>query len=142
MMGFSVAALIVSTMSSEARLGETSIQCFERYGNAKTDAGIKTNDKLYPVLQGAILRTFEHKGWTIRAAFLELDGPAVRVQYQKLFSSGDIQIKDFEAEAILEAYTPTGTTWKKIGPTLVFGHRWERSDGAIAESNHIYADAA
>ena len=155
-LGFGIAALMITTVSSSARLGDTGLQCSDRYGNAKSGQSIKAWDKSFPVLEGAIHRTYEYQGWKIRAAFLELDGPAVRVNYQKLTSSGNIQIKDYEVEAILKANTPDGTTWKAVaynnpnspnkGVTKVLegiivgsmGQKmWQRTDGAIAGSDQI-----
>jgi hypothetical protein len=32
--------------------------------------------------------SYEYQGWKIRAAFLQLDGPAVRMDYQKIAMTG------------------------------------------------------
>ena len=53
------------------------------------------------------------QGWKIRAAFLQLDGPAVRMDYQKIITAGvSPQIQDYELQAIMAANTPPGTSWK------------------------------
>lgn len=44
--------------------------------------------------------------------FLQLDGPAVRMDYSKLGT--DIVIKDYELQAIATASTPAGMTWTQI----------------------------
>jgi len=109
-------------------------------------------EKMSPLLQGAIERTFVYNGWQIRAAFLELDGAAVRIQYQKLpGASPNLAIQDFEYSAILAGEASSGTAWrpvafedpnspahgyqKAIGDMLMNGvgaKAWQRSDGAIA----------
>ena len=150
----SVTALFViaSAQQSSARLGETTIQCADRYGPAKTDQGTTSIEKMFPLLQGAIERTFVYNGWKIRAAFLELDGPAVRIQYQKLpGASPSPVIQDYEYSAILSGEAYVGMAWqpvafeypnspvqgvqKAIGNALISGvgaKAWQRSDGAIA----------
>jgi hypothetical protein len=90
---------------------------------------------------------YEYQGWKIRAAFLQLDGPVVRMDYSKL--GRDLVIKDYELQAIMAANTPAGTTWTPIAydnpdspnkgvakavEAFVVGatqKMWRRSDGAI-----------
>ena len=103
-------------------------------------------DKSLPLLEGAVHHTYEYQGWKIRAAFLQLDGPAVRMDYSKLGS--DIVIKDYELQAIVTAETPAGMTWTRMaydnpnspnkgaakaleGIVAVGQKMWQRSDGAI-----------
>jgi hypothetical protein len=105
-------------------------------------------DKNSPLLEGAIHHTYEYQGWKIRAAFLQLDGPAVRLDHSKL--GPNVVIKDYELAAIMKASTPAGMTWKKIAynnpdtpnkmPIKLFesyfgealGQKmWQRSDEAI-----------
>lgn len=104
-----------------------------------------------PILEGAIHHTYEFQGWKIRAAFLQIDGPAVRMDFTKLpQTESNATIKDYEIEAIMTGNTPAGMTWKQIvynnpdspnkglnktveayfaGAT---GQKmWQRSDGAI-----------
>jgi hypothetical protein len=137
--------------SSEARIGETSLQFIDRYGGPKDTTLTKILDTQSPLVEGAIHHTYEYQGWKIRAAFLQLDGPAVRMDFQKLSrAASGIIIKDYELEAIRTANTPAGMTWKQIiyndpnssnGPlgklgeayfASVMGEKmWQRSDGAI-----------
>ena len=108
----------------------------------------KTADKMSPLMEGAIHHTYEFRGWKIRAAFLQLDGPCVRADYQKIFRAGTKpQIQDYELAAITLANTPAGMSWKQIpcsNPDLsanpvsqavagaVTGQKmWQRTDGAI-----------
>src|SRR5947207_9016849 len=107
--------LFVLATSSEARIGETAIQCANRYGAPKDTPPSRIMDKNSPLVEGAIHHTYEYQGWKIRAAFLQLDGPAVRMDFQKLGGAASgITIKDYELEAIAFANTPTGMTWKQI----------------------------
>ncbi len=143
-----IAALIVSSTAAFARIGETTLQFVARYGAPKDSATSKIYDKNSPILEGAIHHTYEYQGWKIRAAFLQLDSPAVRMDYSKLGTS--LQIKDYEVQAIMTGNTPAGMTWKQIPfknpntPDKVvnkafeayFGgslgeKMWQRSDGAI-----------
>jgi len=80
--------LLLASVSSHARLGETSIQCADRYGPAKSDQATASFDKTFPILDGAIQKTFAFGGWQIRTAFLELDGPSVCIVYQKIPGAG------------------------------------------------------
>ena len=132
--------------SADARIGETPIQFVDRYGAPKDTASSKIMDKSFPLLEGAVHHTYEYQGWKIRAAFLQLDGPAVRMDFQKY--GPDIQIKDYELEAIMKANTPAGMTWapmaydnpdspnkglaKAVESFVAVGQKmWRRSDGAI-----------
>jgi len=129
-----------------ARIGETPIQFVDRYGAPKDTASSKIMDKSFPLLEGAVHHTYEYQGWKIRAAFLQLDGPAVRMDFQKF--GPDVLIKDYELEAIMKANTPTGMTWapmaydnpdspnkgltKALEPFVAVGQKmWRRNDDAI-----------
>jgi len=132
----------------QARIGESVTQLADRYGMPKDTVSTKTADKMSPLIEGAIHYTYEFRGWKIRAAFLQLDGPCVRADYQKIFRAGTKpQIQDYELAAITLANTPDGMSWKQIpysNPDLsanpvsqalavaVTGQKmWQRSDGAI-----------
>ena len=143
---------------ADARIGETSIQYVDRYG-APTDSSLtKISDSQSPLIEGAIHHTYEYQGWKIRAAFLQLDGPAVRMDYQKIITAGvSPQIQDYELQAIMAANTPPGTSWKpkmydnpnspnkglaKFGEAYIanaIGEKmWQRRDGAtIWLRNHL-----
>lgn len=145
------AAVIVILASSaqvaDARLGETPIQCVDRYGAPKDTQATKIYDKGSPLLEGAVHHVYEYQGWKIRAAFLQLDGPAVRLDYSK--RGPDLVIKDYELQAIMKANTPAGMMWSpmvydnanspnrgvaKALEAFVVGSTqkmWRRSDGAI-----------
>ena len=75
--------LLLHTASSHARIGETAIQFADRYGAPKDTQLTKIVDKSSPLVEGAIHHTYEYQGWKIRAAFLQLDGPCVRMDYSK-----------------------------------------------------------
>jgi hypothetical protein len=78
------------------------------------------------------ITTYEYQGWKIRAAFLQLDGPAVRMDYQKILSAGvNPVIQDYELQAIMNANTPKA--WRKQWEAFVAGGQkmWRRTDGAI-----------
>lgn len=139
--------LLVPYSLALARIGETALQLVDRYGPPKDTPVSKNSDKLYPLLEGAIQHRYEHKGWKIRAAFLELDGPCVRMEFQKMALPA---IQDYELEAIMTANAPAGMAWKRIiydnpdSPngaisklgeayfaTVIGQKMWERSDGAV-----------
>lgn len=137
--------------SAEARIGETPIQFADRYGRPKDTNLTAIVDKSSPLLERAVHHTYEYQGWKIRAAFLQLDGPAVRMDFQKTSATTTgIVIREDELQAIATANTPTGTTWKQImynnpdSPSKGIGKlvegfimgaagdkMWQRSDGAI-----------
>lgn len=137
--------------AAQARIGETSLQFVDRYGGPKDTSSSKIWDKNSPLVEGAIHHTYEYQGWRIRAAFLQLDGPAVRMDFQKMSGAASgISIQDYELQAIATANTPGGMTWKqilydnpdspnkglaKIAEGFIGGvagqKMWRRSDGAI-----------
>jgi hypothetical protein len=148
LMRVAFAFLMFSSATAFARIGETALQFIDRYGPPKDTASSKMMDKSSPLVEGAIHHRYEYQGWKIRAAFLQLDGPAVRMEYSKIGPA--VQIKDYELEAIMTANTPSGTTWKQIAynnPDLpstglnkfsqalagsMMGEKmWQRTDGAI-----------
>jgi hypothetical protein len=137
--------------SAEARIGETPIQFADRYGRPKDTNLTAIVDKSSPLVERAVHHTYEYQGWRIRAAFLELDGPVVRMEFQKTSAATtSIVIREDELQAIAAANTPTGMTWKQVmynnpdSPSKGIGKlfegfimgaagdkMWQRSDGAI-----------
>jgi hypothetical protein len=143
-----IPGLIFLSATAFARIGETALQFIDRYGAPRDTPSSKILDKNSPILERAIHHTYEYQGWKIRAAFLQLDGTAVRMEYSKMATSP--QIKDYELQAIMNANTPPGTTWKQVpynNPDLksegvtkfvqsyfagALGEKmWQRSDGVI-----------
>jgi hypothetical protein len=142
---------VVIPSSARAGIGETALQFADRYGPPKDTSLTQITDKNSPLVEGGIHHTYEYHGWKIRAAFLQLDGPCVRMEYQKLPTSGvNPRIQDYELQAIAAGNTPTGMTWKRVmydnpdSPNKglsklaeayfagVSGQKmWQRSDGAI-----------
>ena len=136
---------------AQARIGETALQFVDRYGPPKDSQVTKYTDKTSPLEEGAIHHNYEYQGWKFRAAFLQLDGPCVRMDYQKILTAGvKPEIQDFELQAIAAANTPPGMTWKQMmynNPDLPGGafqkltqgyfagaigeKMWQRTDGAI-----------
>ena len=143
--------------NADARLGETPIQFVDRYGGPKDNVVSKNLDRLQPLVEGAIHHVYDYQGWKIRAAFLQVNGPAVRLDYQKVGNGPTgIQIRADELEAIRSANTPPGMTWKQIpfnnpnSPNRTAGKAveaifydfmgqkmWQRSDGAILSLRSI-----
>ena len=143
--------LVVSCATAFARLGETADQFAGRYGTPKDTPGSKISDKNFPLLEGAIHHTYEYQGWRIRAAFVQPDGPAVRMEYSKTIKAGvNATIQDYELQAIMNANTPAGMTWKQTAynnpnsansglskffesylGNAVGEKMWQRSDDAI-----------
>lgn len=133
----------------QARIGETALQFVDRYGGPKDTSSTKISDKNSPLVEGAIHHTYEYQGWRIRAAFLQLDGPAVRMDFQKLSGAASgITIQDYELQAIMTANASVGMTWspmaydnpdspntglaKSIEGFVAVGQKmWRRTDGAI-----------
>jgi len=145
--GVRIASIFVSliiTIAAQARIGETALQFIDRYGPPKDTPSSKILDKNSPLIEGAMHHIYEYQGWKIRAAFLQLDGPAVRVDYSKL--GPDLAIKDYEWKAIMTANTPAGMTWTPMaynnpdspnkrlakameGLVAVGQKMWRRTDG-------------
>jgi hypothetical protein len=137
--------------SARAGLGESAIQLADRYGSPKDTAGSQIHDKTFSLVEGAIHHTYEYQGWKIRAAFLQLDGPCVCMEYQKIIPTGvNPRIQDYELQAIAAGSTPAGMTWNRVmynnpdSPNKglsklaeayfagAIGERmWQRSDGAV-----------
>jgi hypothetical protein len=108
---FCFALLTIAAGSAAARIGETASQCANRYGPPKDTPSSKILDRSSPLLEGAVHHVYEYQGWKIRAAFLQLDGPAVRIDYSKV--GPDVLTKDYELQAIMSANTPAGMTWAR-----------------------------
>src|SRR5438445_12620752 len=72
------AVTLCSANRSDARIGETTLQCVARYGPPKATPSSKFMDKYSPLLEGAIAYIYEYKGRKSSAPFLQLSGPAVR----------------------------------------------------------------
>jgi len=139
------------TVAAEARIGETPIQFADRYGRPKDTNLTAITDKTSPLVESAVHHTYEYQGWRIRAAFLELDGPCIRIDFQKTSAAvSGIIIRDDELQAIASANTAAGMTWKQIAydnpdspnkgvakalEGMIFGmagqKMWQRSDGAL-----------
>jgi hypothetical protein len=97
---------ILTSATAFARLGETEIQFVDRYGAPKDSPALDNN---FPLLEGAIHHIYEYEGWRIRAAFVEPNGPAVRMEYSKLLKAGvNATIQDYELQAIMTTNTPAG----------------------------------
>ena len=146
-----IALLFCGLDRAAARIGETPIQFADRYGAPKDSPSSKIMDKNSPLVEGAVHHRYEYQGWRIRAAFLQLDGPAVRMEFSKLPATGvNPTVKDYEIQAIATANTPPGMSWKQImynNPDLpgnmvtklgqayfasaVGEKMWQRTDGAI-----------
>jgi hypothetical protein len=133
---------------AEDRLGGTADQFAARYGPPQDSPAL---DKSFPLLEGAIHHTYEFEGWKIRVAFVEPERRALRMEYSKIIKTGvGPTIQDYELQAIMNANTLAGTTWKQIAYNnpdsankgvnklveAYFGEAlgqkmWQRSDGAI-----------
>ncbi len=111
---FPILLSLVLIATAEARIGDTSLQFIDRYGAPKDSPASQITDKGSPLVEGAIHHTYEYQGWKIRAAFLQLDGPAVRMGFSKLWNGQNIAIKGYELEAIASANTPPGMSWKPM----------------------------
>ena len=142
---------LVLAVSTDARLGETAIQFADRYGVPKDSKVTRMSDTSHPILAGALHHTYEYQGWTIRAAFLQLDGPAVRMEFQKRpAASVSSTIEDYELQAIASANLAPGMAWQQTIYTnansphkglakipeaffadAIGARMWQRSDGAI-----------
>ena len=139
------------TAPAYGRLGETPLEFANRYGSPRNTQFTRSMDTTRPLVVGAIHHTYEYQGWKIRAAFLQLDGGAVRMEFQKRSDTGGSPgIEDYELQAIGDANLPAGMTWKqtiysnpnspnkgiaKLGEAFfadAIGEKvWQRTDGAI-----------
>lgn len=144
-----IAVVSLLPIVAGARIGETPIQCADRYGPPKDTPQDRHGSRQTDLVEGAIHHTYNHQGWKIRVAFLTLDGPAVRMDFQKLSGSRpSTVIEDYELQAIATANTPPGMSWKRVaynypdspnkglakmaeGLFAVGQMMWQRSDGAI-----------
>jgi hypothetical protein len=153
----SILTAFVLITSVDARIGETPIQFADRYGRPKDTNLTAIVDKSSPLLERAVHHTYEYHGWKIRAAFLELNGSAVRMDFQKTSAATTgLVIRDDELQAIATANTPAGMTWKQVmynnpdSPSKGIGKLfegflmdvagqkiWQRSDGAILSLKSI-----
>lgn len=142
---------LLLTASAYGRLGETPIQFADRYGSPRNSQNTRMTDANYPLVAGAIHHTYEYQGWKIRAAFLQLDSGAVRMEFQKLSHPGILlTVQDYELQAIAGANLPAGMAWKQViytdpsssqtglGKVVepffrdAIGERmWQRTDGAV-----------
>jgi hypothetical protein len=142
---------LLFTVAAQARLGETPIQFADRYASPKNPQSTRMTDATHPLVAGAIHHTYEYQGWKIRAAFLQLDSGAVRMEFQKLSRPGvSHTIQDYELQAIAGANLPAGMAWKQVfyndpsstqtglGKVIepffrdAIGERmWQRTDGAF-----------
>ena len=125
-----IAAIALTPICSLARLDETEAQCEQRYGKPQD----LPFDKSFPVLSGAVNRTYQYQGWCIGVAFL--DGKAVIISYSKSAKApGGITIRDDEAKAILDAES-NGGEWKGSRSFNLFGpvhpKKWSNTNGSIA----------
>lgn len=137
--------LLLLTMTSFARLGDTREQAEGRYGLPKSE---KASAHAQPLLEGARELTFEYEGWRIRCALLlAKDGQEYVVREEYMKKTGSPSIKDFERDAILRAES-NGMKWqeKKVAAFsfdplkamqnqmahALRGPTWVRDDGAVA----------
>jgi hypothetical protein len=143
--------LLSLTTVAEARIGETPVQFADRYGRPKDTNLTAISDKSSPLVEGAVHHTYEYHGWRIRAGFLQLDGPCIRMEFQKTSAAvSGLVIRDDELQAIASANSPAGMTWKSVsydnpnsgnkGIAKAFegfimggaGQKmWQRTDGAL-----------
>jgi len=152
-LGLFLVMLLTNNLCAYARLGETEIQCADRYGAPKNDPVTKIYEKASPLIEGGITHTYDYQGWQLKIAFLQLGGPAVRIQFSKKSQPGvSSVVTEQEITAILNANTPSGTTWTKVaydnpnspntGLSKMFegiimegagSKTWKRTDGATAQ---------
>jgi hypothetical protein len=144
-----LSALLTTTVFGG--IGETAVQLANRYGSPKDTQLTQITDKSSPLVEGGLHHTYEFSGWKIRAAFLRVDGPAVRMTYQKAGAQATtgVTVRDDELQAIAAANTPSGMAWKQsaaeiagsknTGITKMLekmilsasgGKLWVRTDGA------------
>jgi hypothetical protein len=144
-----ITLFLLALASADACIGERALQFVDRYGAPKDTSTTKIMDKTSPLIEGAVHHTYEYQGWKIRAAFLQLGAPCVRMDYQKILTTGvNPTIQDYELQAIMTANMPAGTSWapmaydnpdspnkglaKAMEAVVAVGQKmWRRTDGAI-----------
>jgi len=127
-----IAALTVS--SADARMGETIVQCDQRYGAPK-----RTSPDGFELLAGPGVthRVYAHHGWNIRTAFI--GGRAALLRYSKINGQ---TIQNDEVQAILKAES-LGGTWdqkcqfslnpiRQLRNTMTMPRLWTNGIGAKA----------
>src|ERR1035437_2592249 len=101
-----ITAIALTPIYGFARLGETEAQCEQRYGKPQDSL----SDKSFPILSGAVNRTYQYQGWCIMISFL--DGKAAIISYSKSAKApSGVAIRNDEAKAILDA-EGNGGEWK------------------------------
>lgn len=125
--------MLTLPLTAPARLEETEKESEARYGKPVEDK--------YPTLEGATNRTYNYKGWRIRAGFL--NGKTVRIVYSKLTSpEASSIISNDEGLAILEG-EKGGGQWKArstassnptatLENTLKYTSAWTNTAGSVA----------
>jgi len=121
------AVLVVASLNSQARIGETEAESEKRYGKPVNEA----MSKMSPILSGAVNHIYVYQGWNIKTAFV--NGKAVRMHYFK--HTVPMTIKDDEAKAVLEGEA-NGGQWevkKNVNwNNLVVSKAWANTNGAVA----------
>ena len=125
-----IGVIALTPIHTFARLGETEAQCEQRYGKPQ----VSLSDKSFPVLSGAVNRTYQYQGWCIMIAFF--DGKAAIISYSKAAKTpGGVTIRNDEAKAILDA-EGNGGEWKGSRSFNLFGpvhpKKWSNTNGSIA----------
>jgi hypothetical protein len=131
-----VVATMLIPIAASARLNETEAQSQRRYGKPLGPPF----DKLTPVLAGTVNRTYDYKGWRIRAAFLK--GKAVHLSYSEHSRpNASPRIHPDEAAAVLKGEFGGGT-WdlqgksldpdKRLVQYLTGYQKWTNTNGNVA----------
>lgn len=133
----------LSPWDVNARLGDSVEVSQRRYGLPVTSAA----DKVNPIMKDLLVETYNYKGWTIKAAYL--NNHTVRILYGRK-PQPDLSpfLQDYELDAILNAEAHGGT-WTRLRkksiveeaflptkhPNKMFVHAqkaWLNTNGCIA----------
>lgn len=108
-------ALLLISISADARLGDTEEKSSERYGSPVMPRSQKGNR----LLSKSKEKNYYYQGWQIRAAYVK--GTTCRIRYAKIRAKGQPESAAFitldEAAAILQAEKGEGT-WEEMGGKL------------------------
>ncbi len=131
-----VLALLLSSATSQAQLGETEQESIKRYGNVTPDPPPNISELLLP---NAINRTYLYQGWRIQTSFL--NNHTVRIRYSKLPKKNVSQVLHKDEIATILKVEAHGGNWKKIAkksfliPHTQTNVRWQRAQTRFVNTN-------
>jgi len=110
--GWGLAVALCASLTAAARLDGTEEQSRQLYGEPLTPGADQFANQ--PVLAGAVNRTYTHRGWWVRSAFVA--GKAVRLTYTKMdHKGGCTALAEDELQLVLAGEAGRGQ-WRERAP--------------------------